>query len=281
MRIYDDVWKKNLSKRAIFLFNLDYGGKVFHRVRDNSHISTTITTTTTTQQQLVSLYVHRSIYRSIVFHVSSPRYCRYFESPPPLFLYHASIHPLTDPPLSLFITSAREYTILPQIGGLHRFRKFYAKPVPISLDIRREIIEWDRMRTRKGMEAGRGAGDEDLRASFSPSPRICIEHSRITVASVSRRVKRSETIDRFTADSLLSLSVSLHSSVNFDRPRWINFRRSGLCAPFISNFPPTLRQRRTRIDQFIEFRLHLRWDSLSWWIRNNFILFIFHSFEFN
>lgn len=67
MRIYDDVWKKNLSKRAIFLFNLDYGGKVFHRVRDNSHLSTTITTTTTQQQQLVSLYVHRSIYRSIVF----------------------------------------------------------------------------------------------------------------------------------------------------------------------------------------------------------------------
>lgn len=49
MRIYDDVWKKNLSKRAIFLFNLDYGGKVFHRVRDNSHLSTTITTTTTTR----------------------------------------------------------------------------------------------------------------------------------------------------------------------------------------------------------------------------------------
>lgn len=24
MRIYDDVWKKNLSKRAIFLFNLEY-----------------------------------------------------------------------------------------------------------------------------------------------------------------------------------------------------------------------------------------------------------------
>lgn len=29
MRIYDDVWKKNLSERAIFLFNLEYETQKF------------------------------------------------------------------------------------------------------------------------------------------------------------------------------------------------------------------------------------------------------------
>lgn len=160
---------------------------------------------------------HRSIYRSIVFHVSSPRYYRYSESPPlPISSEYTRV-PLTDPPLSLFITSSiRAWIYHPPAGrwGFHRFRKFYAKPVPISLDIR-GITEWDRMHARKTRERGngtrsKGVGGEDLRASFSPSPCVCIEtyeYSRITVASVSRRVKRSETIDRFTADSLLSLSL--------------------------------------------------------------------------
>lgn len=101
------------------------------------------------------------------------------------------------------------------------------------------------------------------------------EYSRITVACVSHRVTRGETIDRFTADSLLSLSLHLCScsSVNFDRPRWINFRRSALLLFRISR--------------------PLRWENTRRWISSSapldpsmrFFFFVdqkeFHLFSFD
>lgn len=124
---------------------------------------------------------------------------------------------------------------------------------------------------------GMEAGDEDLRASFSPSPRICIERWIQSDHGGQFRVGKAQRDHRPFHGRFPPLSLSLYfssrcSSVNFDRPRWINFRRS--LRSFYFEFPAHFNRERARIDQFINLDPH---GSLSLDRSGRISFFIFHS----